>query len=103
MRERLRISLLLAAAAWLLVPPTGVEAKDGYDPDDVVYSTCAILESEADLADRPARTCSGRSCHPRPGEQGSCVGGAVDYAACSNYRNLLEGRRLAAEGIPSPA
>jgi len=103
MRERLRISLLLAAAAWLLVPPPGVEAKDGYDTDDVVYATGAIFEFETDLAASPARTCSRRSCHPRPGEQGSCVGGVVGYAACSNYGNLLEGRRLAAEGIPSPA
>ena len=53
MRERLRKGLLPAAAAWLPVPPRGAEATDGHDPDDVVYATGAIFESEADLADRP--------------------------------------------------
>ena len=107
--------LLLAAAAWLLTPAPGVEAEDGYDPDDVVYATGAVFESEADLADKPrtplfraflppATDLSDRL--PRPGEQGeqgSCVGWAVGYAARSYYVNLLEGRRLDADAIPSPA
>ncbi len=86
MRERLRNSLLLAAAAWLLVPPTGVEAKDGYDPDDVVYATGAVFECEADIVDKP-RTPLFRAFLPpandlhdrlpsagEPGDQGLWVG-----------------------------
>lgn len=79
MRERLRKCLFLAAAAWLLVPPTGAEAKDGYDPDDVVYATGAIFESEADLADRPRTHLSWAFLPPAPGfcAQGSGAGRAA--------------------------
>ena len=86
-RERLRNGLfLLAAAAWLLAPPPGVPTEDGYDPDDVVYATGAIFESEANLADKP-RTHLFRAFLPpandlrdrlpspgEPGDQGFWVG-----------------------------
>ena len=55
-RERLRNGLfLLAAATWPLAPPPGVQAEHGHDPDDAVYATGAVFESEADLADKPRR------------------------------------------------
>ena len=54
-REQLRNGLfLLAAAAWPLAPPPGAQAEDGYDPDDMVYATGAVFESEAKLADKPS-------------------------------------------------
>lgn len=106
-----------AVAGWLFVAaPAGAQAEeDAYDPDDVVYATGAVFETEEELAGKP-RTPIFRAFLPpeadlrtrlptpgEQGEQGSCVGWAVGYAARSYYVSLLEGRRLDAATIPSPA
>ena len=116
LRERPRTGLLfLAVAVWLLAPAPVAQAEDGPDPDDKVYATGAVFESEEELADKPRTPLFRaflppeidlRDRLPRPGDQGeqsSCVGWAVGYAARSYYVNLLEGRRLDADAIPSPA
>ena len=91
-------------------------AEDTPDPKDVVYATGAVFETEADLAGKP-RTSLFRNYLPpsvdlterfptpgRQGDQSSCVGWAVGYAARSYYNSPPRGGpRLKAEQIPSPA
>ena len=104
------------AAAWLLVAPQQhARAEEAYDPDDIVYATGAVFEPEEDLANKPRtplfrsflpHEADLRDLLPAPGEQGwqsSCVGWAVGYAARAYYVSALEGRRLDADAIPSPA
>ncbi len=107
---------LAVAAAWLLMAPQQhARAEEAYDPDDVVYATGAVFEPEEDLADKPRTPlyrsflppeANLRDLLPAPGSQGgqsSCVGWAVGYAARAYYVSALEGRRLDADAIPSPA
>ena len=91
-------------------------AEDTPDPNDVVYATGAVFETEAALAGKP-RTSLFRNYLPpsvdlterfptpgRQGDQSSCVGWAVGYAARSYYNSPPRGGpRLKAEQIPSPA
>ena len=81
-----------------------------------MYATGAVFETDEELADKP-RTPLYRSYlppsvdlsdrFPRPrhqGEQGSCVGWAVGYAARAFYESAAGGgSRLGADRIPSPA
>ena len=106
-----------AVAAWLfVVVPTGAQAEENaYDSDDIVYATGAVFETEEELAGKPrtpifraflppeADLCTRFPAPGAQGEQGSCVGWAVGYAARSYYVSLLEGRRLDVDAIPSPA
>ena len=86
------------------------------DPEGTIYTTGAVFETEEQLAGKP-RTPLYRAFLPeivdlrdrfppsgRLGEQGSCVGWAVGYAARSYYNSGPgDGSRLSAEQIPSPA
>ena len=85
-----------------------------HDPEDSVYATGAVFETEEELADKP-RTPLYRNhlplsvdlSHqfPKPGHQGkqsSCVGWAVGYAARSYYNSTpYGGRLLRVDEIPS--
>ena len=94
----------------------GVQAQGTQDPEDTVYATGAVFETEEELAGKPRtplfRTflpehvdLSGR--FPTAGHQGrqsSCVGWAVGYAARSYYNSGPGGGpNLTADQIPSPA
>ncbi len=94
----------------------GARAQETQDPQDTVYATGAVFETEAELTDEP-RTPLFRAFLPelvdlsgrfpaarRQGKQSSCVGWAVGYAARSYYNSAREGgARLTADRIPSPA
>ena len=111
-------ALVLALSTALAVSglTRSVLAQEAYDPEDVVYATGAVFETEAELADKP-RTPLFRNYLPPlvdlrdrfppagdQGEQGSCVGWAVGYAARSYYNTAPgAGSRLTADRIPSPA
>ena len=111
-------TLVLALSAALLVSglSRSATAQEAYDPEDTVYATGAIFETEDELADKP-RTPLFRAYLPPSvdlrdrfppagdqGEQGSCVGWAVGYAARSYYNSQAGGgSRLTAGEIPSPA
>ena len=104
------VALVVAAAA------QNSPAQVIHDPEDSVYVTGAVFETEEELADKP-RTPLYRNhlplsvdlSHqfPKPGHQGkqsSCVGWAVGYAARSYYNSTpYGGRLLRADEIPSPA
>ena len=91
-------------------------AQEAYDPEDTVYATGAIFASEEELAGVP-RTPLFRTYLPpsvdlrdrfppagEQGEQGSCVGWAVGYAARSYYNSPPGGgARLSPHDVPSPA
>ncbi len=109
---------VLALSAALLVSGLSqvAQAEDAYDPDDTVYATGAIFATEDQLADKP-RTPLFRAYLPPSadlrdrfppagdqGEQGSCVGWAVGYAARSYYNSQAGGgARLTTHDVPSPA
>ncbi len=110
------ILVLNAALILVLAMTIGVNAQAGFDPQNTVYATGAILESEEQLADiQRTRTfraylpasvdLSGR--FPRvgnQGKQGSCTAWAVGYAARSYYNAApKQGSRLRQSQIPSPA
>ena len=100
----------------LSAPPGGAWAQQEQDPEDTVYATGAVFETEAELAGKP-RTPLFRAFLPEfvdlsgrfpraghQGKQGSCVGWAVGYAARSYYNSPpYGGSRLTADDIPSPA
>ena len=111
-------ALVLAFSAALAVSGLAGSAlaQEAYDPEDAVYATGAVFESEDELADvprtpvfraylPPSVDLSGRFPPPGDqGEQGSCVGWAVGYAARSYYiSGPGGGSRLTAREIPSPA
>ena len=115
MRARvLALALFAALAASALSEEA--HTQDAHDPEDTVYATGAVLETEAELAGKP-RTPLFRAylppsvdlsaLFPPPGDQGdqgSCVGWAVGYAARSYYNSRAGGgARLTAQDIPSPA
>ena len=91
-------------------------AEDAHDPEDTVYATGAIFATEEELADKP-RTPLFRNYLPpfvdlsarfppagQQGDQGSCVGWAVGYAARSYYNSAAGGgARLTTHDVPSPA
>ena len=97
-------------------PAGSVQAQGTPDPQNTVYATGAVFETEQDLVDKP-RTPLFRAFLPEfvdhigrfpiPGHQGrqsSCVGWAVGYAARSYYNSAPQGgQRLTADRIPSPA
>ena len=107
---------LFAWAMAVSAPPDSIEAQQAPDPENTVYATGAVFETEEDLAGKP-RTPLFRAFLPEfvdlsdrfpvaghQGKQGSCVGWAVGYAARSYYNSAPEGGgRLTAEEIPSPA
>ena len=107
---------LFAGAIAVSVPPGGASAQQPLDPADTVYATGAVFETEEELAGKP-RTPLFRAFLPvfvdlggrfpvagHQGEQGSCVGWAVGYAARSYYNSTPEGGPLlTADEIPSPA
>ena len=104
------VAVVVAAA------PHSTRAEVTRDPEDTVYATGAVFETEAELAHKP-RTPIYRNYlpplvdltdrFPQPGDQGeqsSCVGWAVGYAARSYYNSAPgSGPRLPAHEIPSPA
>ena len=108
--------LALAAILVLSVPLRSVEAQESFDPEDTVYATGAIFATEVELADKP-RTPLYRNYLPpfvdltdrfppagQQGDQGSCVGWAVGYAARSYYNSAAGGgARLTTHDVPSPA
>ena len=108
--------LACSVAVVVAVASENVPAQATHDPADVVYATGAIFETEEELADKP-RTPLYRNYlppfvdhtdrFPRPrhqGEQGSCVGWAVGYAARSYYNTAPGGGpHLRSHQIPSPA
>ena len=107
--------LALSAALALSSLSRSASADEAYDPEDTVYATGAVLETEDELADVP-RTPLFRAYLPPSidlsgrfppagdqGEQSSCVGWAVGYAARSYYNSPAGGGRLSAHEIPSPA
>ncbi len=110
--------LILALSGALAMPwaARSAHAEEAYDPEDTVYATGAILATEEELADRP-RTPLFRAYLPpsvdlsrrfppagQQGEQGSCVGWAVGYAARSYYNSPSGGgAQLTAHDVPSPA
>ena len=108
--------LVLACAMAVAVASQSARADAARDPDDAVYATGAVFETEEELADAP-RTALYRNYlppsvdltdrFPPPGDQGeqsSCVGWAVGYAARSYYNSAPgTGPRLGADEIPSPA
>ena len=112
------VGLVLAcvAAAVVAAASHNALAQTAPDPEEVVFATGAVFETEAELADRP-RTPLFRSYLPpfvdltdrfptprHQGEQSSCVGWAVGYAARSYYNSRPRGgARLRADQIPSPA
>ena len=112
--ERHAIAWTAALAVSMAAPNAAAQAMP--DAADTVYATGAIPETEEELAGRP-RTPLHRAFLPeavdlrdrfppagRQGEQGSCVGWAVGYAARSYYNSGPRGGpRLTADRIPSPA
>ena len=108
--------LVLAGAVALAVSAPNARAQERPNPEGTVYATGALPEDPAALAKRP-RTRTFRAFLPalvdlsdrfplagQQGAQGSCVGWAVGYAARSYYNSPpAGGRRLSADGIPSPA
>ena len=112
------IGLVLAWATALVVAPASQNAlaQVTHDPEDTVYATGAIFETAEELADKP-RTPLYRNYLPPSvdlshrfpeagdqGDQASCVGWAVGYAARSYYNSApRSGRWLGADQIPSPA
>lgn len=108
--------LALLAALSVLGLSRNAPAEEAYDPEDTVYATGAVFETEDELADVP-RTPLFRAYLPPSvdlsgrfppagdqGEQGSCVGWAVGYAARSYYNSRAGGGGyLSAHEIPSPA
>ena len=105
-----------AAVLGVVAATQGAPAEVTHDPDAAVYATGAVFETEEELADKP-RTALYRNYlpplvdltdrFPPPGDQGeqsSCVGWAVGYAARSYYNSAPgTGPRLRAHEIPSPA
>ena len=112
--KRHALAWTIALAVSMAAPPAGAQAKP--DAVDTVYATGAIPETDEELAGRP-RTPLYRAFLPeavdlrdrfppagRQGEQGSCVGWAVGYAARSYYNSGPRGgSRLTPDRIPSPA
>ena len=111
-------NLVLAGAVVLAgaAPLERAQAQEAYDPEDTVYATGAVLETEDELAGVPRAPLFRAYLPPsvdlsarfppagEQGEQGSCVGWAVGYAARSYYNSSpAGGARLAAHEIPSPA
>ena len=112
-----RISVFLLIWAMVVsASPGTINAQQAQDPEDTVYATGAVFETEAELAGKP-RTPLFRAFLPvfvdlggrfpvagHQGKQGSCVGWAVGYAARSYYNSApYGGSRLTADDIPSPA
>ena len=109
-------ALACAAAVVVAAVPRHAPAQAAHDPEDVVYATGAVFETEEELADKP-RTPLYRNYLPpsadltdrfpsagHQGEQSSCVGWAVGYAARSYYNSAPRGGPpLRAHQIPSPA
>ncbi len=90
----------------------GVKAQTSFDPQDTVYASGAVFDTEEQLADiqrtRTFRAFLPASVDlsdrfPRVGNQGkqsSCTGWAVGYAARSYYNSAPEqGRRLSKNQI----
>ena len=112
------IGLVLAWASALLVAAASQNAlaQVTHDPEDAVYATGAIFETAEELGDKP-RTPLYRNYLPpsvdlshrfpkagNQGDQASCVGWAVGYAARSYYNSAPRGGRwLGDDQIPSPA
>ena len=113
--SKISIFLLIWAVAISVLPRSG-SAQQTQDSADTVYATGAVFETEEELAGKP-RTPLFRAFLPEyvdlsgrfpvaghQGEQGSCVGWAVGYAARSYYNSAPEGGPLlTADEIPSPA
>ena len=117
-RQPLTVASVLACTVVLFVgaAPQISSAESAYDPEDKVYATGAMFETEEELADK-TRTplyrnfvplfvdLSDRFPKPRnQGAQSSCVAWAVGYAVRSYYNSAPgRGSRLRAHQIPSPA
>ena len=118
MKAPRRIGFVLAWGAALLLATASLKAPGQvtHDPEDAVYATGVIFETAEELADKlrtplyrnylpPSVDLSDR--FPRAGDQGdqgSCVGWAVGYAARSYYNSAPGGGRwLREDQIPSPA
>ena len=107
---------LFVWAIALSTPPDAARAQQAQDPENTVYATGAVFETEKELAGKP-RTPLFRAFLPvfvdlggrfpvagHQGKQGSCVAWAVGYAARSYYNSAPEsGPLLTAYEIPSPA
>ena len=112
------VGLVFACVAAVVVAaaPRNALAQATHDPEDAVYATGAVFETDEELAAKP-RTPLYRNYlppfvdltdrFPKPrhqGEQSSCVGWAVGYAARSYYNSRPRGGpRMRADQIPSPA
>ena len=110
------LAFLFAGAIAVSVLHDGASAQQAEDPADTVYATGAVFETEEELVGK-LRTPLFRAFLPEyvdlsgrfpvaghQGEQGSCVGWAVGYAARSYYNSAAEGGPLlTTDEIPSPA
>ena len=108
--------LALSAVLAVLDLSANAPAQEANDPEDTVHATGLIFATEEELADVP-RTPLHRAYLPasvdlsarfppagEQGDQGSCVGWAVGYAARSYYNSPPGGgARLTAHDVPSPA